>query len=816
MMEKILRRLLDEHVAGVAPISGGVPAAAKPVYARLEQAVTWMSMHLEDAGVEPTEEDITAAAAAWAVENGLNAGEEAGAAENGEGIGAGQLRVDALSIQNFKSVGSAFNPIAGIGPNRVVIFRGANGTGKTTIREALMRPPGNVGAALGFISGGNQRHVTVGLCEDVEGVWTSIAEDRTPRFRDLGNASVLVEIRLSKFFDDNLNVNDCLPMAAGVATLNNQSQVAEKLGQAGGAGSNRLVLLRPNVAAPAAPPEVTQALNQWSVALNTYRQHCRIGATDPMRTDLAWWNHKMRELFADLILNDWEDLTPATWGQRDARFNAIDQAILNLAPPAILIDTQVWLNSFINATNLALPPYDQALDALTNAVAAMLGSVQAAHPVADLDEGSTPEQVVEALCAAAGLNEAVSETPNQMAETAMRALGQILEQKMALLAEVNRQLQAINLRREIIGQSLQYLIGQEDLDACPVCSQDIVRTQLIANLSAVLAVPDPATAALEDQRIELQGQAQTIELIIRQINQRLGAWENLQRAFQGARAQLLQAMNMLAQFPQGAAALGIPPIGQLVAAAQKLVEIQNAPAEALPHFAHANLNTAESASAAVNEAINTSNQRGQQFTERLNTWRSLATVINHDIATCAPAWVNQADAVRLDVLKTAVVNQWIAAANACAATLNEEIQNLTATILENEAVLQQYNHYMQAGNHAFFPTLAGQGDNANKLSEGYRMLHALAAVMAVAAAPTPGNDADFVIIDEPTRGLDPNLRQAVANLLGAHCPKQLIVTTYDNVFADALRAAAAGVGKAVADYTLAWTPDAGTTWALTQ
>lgn len=814
MMETILTRLLDQHVAGVAPVPN-VVAATGPVFACLEQAVTWMTNHLQDAGAEPTEENITAAAANWAVENGLNADEEAGANEIGEGIGGGQFRVNGLKIQNFRSVGSAFDPIVGIGHNHVVIFRGANGTGKTTIRDALMRPPGNVGAAQGFLGGGNQRYVTVGLCEAVQGAWIPIGEDRTPRFRDLGNASVLVGIRLSDFFTNNLDVNDCLPMAAGVATLNNKLQVAQKLGQVGGAGGGRLVLLRPNVAAPATPTEVTHAFEQWSVALNFYRQLCGTQVTGPVRTDLDWWNHNMAELFAELNLEGWQDLAPETWGERDARFTAIQTAIFNHAAPAILIETQNWLNGFINATNLALPPYTPALDALTHAVNTLLGSVQAAHPVAGLEAGATPQEVTEALCAAARLNEPVPETPNQMAETAIKALRLLREQIEEEIRVISGELQAIDLRREIMSQSLQYLIAQEDVDSCPVCSQAIVRARLIADLTTILGVPDPKTAPLEEERRQLEDQIQSIQNVTTDINNCLAAWEQAHQAFQNARTQLLQALNRLAQFPQGAEALGIAAIGQMAAAAQGLVEIQNAPAEALPDFARGNLNTAQAALAAVNALIDTSYRRGQQFTERLNTWRSLATVINHDTATCAPAWVNQANAARLDALETAIVNQWIVAANACAATLDQEIQNLTTTILESQDVLQQYSHYRKAGDHAFFPSLAGQGDHADKLSEGYRMLHALAAVMAVAAAQTPGNDADFVIIDEPTRGLDPNLRQAVANLLGAYCPKQLIVTTYDDEFANQLREAAVGQGKAVADYTLSWTNDIGTTWTVT-
>lgn len=816
IMEQILRWLLDQHVTGAAPTpQDKVVAATAPVYARLENAVAWTSNRLQTVGVEVPAEAIATETLAWAVENGFDPQAEAGAAENGEGGGTGKLRVGALSIQNFKSVGANFAPINGIAGMGVVVFRGANGTGKTTIREALMRPPGNVGAAQGFVGGGNQRHVAVGLCEAVNGVWTPIREDRAPRFRDLGNASVLVGVRLTDFFTNNLNVNDCLPMAAGVATLSNKLQVAKKLGQVGGGGGSRLVLLRPNFAAPVAPPEVTQSFDQWSFALNMYRQLCGVRPTDPIRTDISWWNHEMGELFAELALQGWEDLTPATWGHRDARFTAIQTAIINHAAPAILIETRNWLNGFINATNLALPPCTQAVDALTHAFGALLGSVQAGHPVAGLEAGATPQQVTEALCAAAGLNERVPETPNQMAETAIHALRLLREHLEEEIRVISGQLQAIDLRREIIRQSHLYLISQDGLDACPVCSQDIVRAQLIANLATVLAVPDPGVAPLEDERNMLEWQIETTEQVRDEINQCLGQWGIANLAFLSARAQLLQAMNMLAQFPQGAEALGIAAIGQMVAAAQNLVEIQIGPAEALQDSAQANLATAGNALAGVNEKIGEFNQRGQQFTERLKTWRSLASVINHDMATCAPSWVNQADAVRHDVVKTTVVDQWIAAANACAATLNNEIQNLTGTILGNEAVHRQYNHYVLVGNHDFFPTLAGEGANANRLSEGYRMLHALAAVMAVAAAQTPGNDADFVIIDEPTRGLDPNLRQAVANLLGAHCPKQLIVTTYDDVFADALRTAAIGVGKAVADYTLTWTPAVGTTWTPT-
>jgi ATPase subunit of ABC transporter with duplicated ATPase domains len=118
-------------------------------------------------------------------------------------------------------------------------------------------------------------------------------------------------------------------------------------------------------------------------------------------------------------------------------------------------------------------------------------------------------------------------------------------------------------------------------------------------------------------------------------------------------------------------------------------------------------------------------------------------------------------------------------------------------------------------NHDFFPAINGENGDATRLSEGYRVLYALAAVMAVASVPTPGNDADFIILDEPTQKLDPNFRQQLAQFLGAYCPKQLIFMTYEDTFANNVKQYATAQGKTVRDFTLDWTLNSGTTWQPT-
>lgn len=88
----------------------------------------------------------------------------------------------------------------------------------------------------------------------------------------------------------------------------------------------------------------------------------------------------------------------------------------------------------------------------------------------------------------------------------------------------------------------------------------------------------------------------------------------------------------------------------------------------------------------------------------------------------------------------------------------------------------------------------------SKLSEGYRAAVNLAAFIAVAGhqGPAQRHKAGWILIDEPTNGLDPQNRDRLADHLGAlsmlDMPKQVFVTTFEPSFANRLTDAAKRAG----------------------
>ncbi|MBM3902554.1 MAG: hypothetical protein FJ379_10785 [Verrucomicrobia bacterium] len=97
----------------------------------------------------------------------------------------------------------------------------------------------------------------------------------------------------------------------------------------------------------------------------------------------------------------------------------------------------------------------------------------------------------------------------------------------------------------------------------------------------------------------------------------------------------------------------------------------------------------------------------------------------------------------------------------------------------------------------------GGQDTPEDLSEGQRVLVNIAAAMAVVGkvAGTPDHKPGWIAFDEPTNGLDDDGRGGVADYLGgmslADVPSQIIVATFDRLFADGLIQKALTSGRAV-------------------
>jgi hypothetical protein len=103
---------------------------------------------------------------------------------------------------------------------------------------------------------------------------------------------------------------------------------------------------------------------------------------------------------------------------------------------------------------------------------------------------------------------------------------------------------------------------------------------------------------------------------------------------------------------------------------------------------------------------------------------------------------------------------------------------------------------VSADGEPLFGKSPGKRNSISRLSEGYQVLVNLAAFIAVAGHVREGQQhkVGWILLDEPTNGLDPDHRAMVADYLGSLdrtiMPRQIFVTTFEPEFAARLARAA--------------------------
>ena len=157
-----------------------------------------------------------------------------------------------------------------------------------------------------------------------------------------------------------------------------------------------------------------------------------------------------------------------------------------------------------------------------------------------------------------------------------------------------------------------------------------------------------------------------------------------------------------------------------------------------------------------------------------------------------PTWEQD----RVNESRRAVVNTWIEAARERREEKTDAEGEVQNRVLADPGVEERFNRLLEAAPHPFFrdATFVGNGINKNaervddKLSEGFLVITNLAAFMAVTGYVCDGaeHQAGWIVLDEPTNGLDPKNRCAVATYLGGltanEMPRQMFVTTFEDGF----------------------------------
>jgi len=166
-----------------------------------------------------------------------------------------------------------------------------------------------------------------------------------------------------------------------------------------------------------------------------------------------------------------------------------------------------------------------------------------------------------------------------------------------------------------------------------------------------------------------------------------------------------------------------------------------------------------------------------------------------------PTWEGHASSERVG----ATIDRWKQAVEQLRQELESENDSAMQLLLANPALADRFRRLLANAAH---PALHGvslhpdrierdgtevSGERKTQLSEGYCVMTNLAAFFAVAGLDEPrqSHKAGWVVVDEPTTGLDAGNRDRVADYIGslsmADLPRQIFVTTYDRSFANRLQ-----------------------------
>lgn len=818
-MKHIVRSLLSSNVHGLDPLDSTqkVARAAQPVHQKIESATAWVVDRMLAEGLDWIQpKEIERCLEEWAKDQGLDL-----AASSSLRPGGAAYRLDSLSITNFKGVGSAFVPITGLSSQDVIIFRGQNGQGKSTVVAALtsdhkeVQKKDNTFRPNGLLpKTGSKAVACVGLASPgAEGEWIS-QPDATPNFLLLGKEqrSALICPNLNTLWSEPLDMKGALAAAAGAVVLENQKKAAD-----------RLIELRANVvwslvsggnslkrtAQPSpAPAQVTQAWQFWREALSNYRSLNGLSSDQPIRVDLDTWAAKLDQLVKDLGCSHKADTELFDRSHASQLLSDLQDIINTKGIPVEIQGCLDWVVQLAFAVAADLAVFQEAIRDLEQSKHQLLtyidsrANVDPRFAITSASEKAISRIVQDAL---------------DLVNELLAALEKNEEDIKAQMAGIRDKIRAIDQKAALLREARSWLVLNPGSTDCPVCQQPAANAALASLVDNYLSQPDPLMQTLLTELASLEQRLQDIKTekaglgaIAWRITQLKEVHERDKSACGRARDRILTSLNILTLPPAGAGHLNLNTLPTLLQRGQ--VDLTAHSDEQLCSFADLTIIDAKQVEIEINQVTGGLSQAKDQLQRRLDSLKALTTVALYDQDLCGHPWANQAAQVAEDMAWNAVLDLLVKTVSDVSKDLSQELSSIQKTLVDNHRVQNVYTCILGKIQHDFMPHTLDPKDEAKLLSEGYRVAHAFAAVMAVASADTPGNDAGFIIIDEPTKCLDANLRRHLASALGKHCPKQLLVTTYDDAFADDLAQHANASGRSVAQYDLQWTATTGTTW----
>lgn len=376
-------------------------------------------------------------------------------------------------------------------------------------------------------------------------------------------------------------------------------------------------------------------------------------------------------------------------------------------------------------------------------------------------------------------------------------------------AELSTMLACRDQERELRRQAKAFLEQGHGLDECPVCQHHQSRISLAQTLATLLSSPDASTAATQErlarcQRAESEARrlAMQLEEVAEAHKDALARIDRERSGWTNACSQAIAALQ-----PSDGWNSRVRDTAQLISQlCRDAASVDGAACREAMHALREQATRSVQSLHALDQNMHRSHEHALQLHEQL---RSLARTLLKRSALNALPWPctyaqEAGRAARIEVVET-----WIRAVNCVIDDRKTRMNNATAEIVEKSAVQALFDRLISKIQHPMLPRGTTVGPSSVKLpgsdapintsealSEGYRVLVNLAAFIALAAGAQghPGHACGWIVLDEPTNGLDPVHRDLVAEYLGslsiADMPCQIIVTTFEEKFMNGLTEAA--------------------------
>lgn len=629
----------------------------------------------------------------------------------------------------------------------LVLVTGPNGSGKTTLLSPL-DAPGRATGTVGCITEAGARQDY-----DAQGVQRSITF-----------------IRSTKLLAGFQDLSQALGLAANTVRLQHEARLLRQLARQAKDGESPVALTEPR--------QITDLKNAYLSADRT---------CGPRPRTVAEYN-RLGTILAERARTVWPPCRPGG------------------PPPERL------------AAEEAVRPQAQTLSGL-HELSQAIARLPAHMATATASQSAAVRSEAAALALAASLEESLAELPDRGHEVP-RATGTAsdVQAVVAALEAASRSMQAALEAKDALGQcraiASGYLQAQAKrgitVDACPVCAQPIVASQLDARLSAPAAEGDAESTRWRAAK-------QRFDALVRRIETDAHAWAtaSAQAAAEHAdRLTPIRACMTALPTPVAQHATSVTATRQAIhqSCSDWLATFENAPPSSAA-FTAASAMVAEvrrslEALQAEERALNDGLVQAQQD---FSAFQALGIALAARASLDASPWDLALDEVQAAARRQAQRDRWISVLSRMAAAREAQALIAQSTVVNDPGVQARFAALVSRVPHPAVQTLQYQGSAVTRvgaaahdqLSEGQTALVNIAAAIAVAGkvAGAIGHPPGWIAFDEPTNGLDAEARQQVAEYLGSmtthDLPCQLFVATFDEDFADRLQRTALTAGRRV-------------------